>query len=175
MPRLHDHDARRINDALIKHDAAVSEFERRWGVGRLPLVVSTDLRARYDAQCDRLDAAIEACDPDMVERMVGVSIRAYAALEQAARDAGVAELRGDYYEAAMPDGSALCVTRDIYEQVRVARERRDAIVWSVEEVARVVGSYEAAKAINRAKAAVPGATVERVTDRSEITDDDIPF
>jgi len=35
-------------------------MERKWGVGRLRLIVSDFLRAKFDEQKDRLDAAIQS-------------------------------------------------------------------------------------------------------------------
>lgn len=166
---------RKIQDAVIEHDKTVTEYERRWGVDRLPELVPPELRERFLLQCDRLNEAIATNDADEVRRLVPISCRAYAALEKAAREAGHAELTGEAWEAAMPDGGVLCVTRNIHEAAKVARERPEALVWSVEEVARVVGSYEAAKAVTLAKRAFPGATVEeRVPTLSEL-DEDIPF
>jgi len=169
---------RKIQDAVIEHDKTVTEYERRWGIDRLPELVPPELRERFLLQCDRLNEAIATHDVDEVRRLVPVSGRAYAALEKAAREAGHEELTGEAWEAAMPDGGVLCVTRNVHEAVKVSRERPGAIVWSVEEVARVVGSYEAAKAVTFAKKAFPGAIVEGREDKvptCEELDDEIPF
>jgi hypothetical protein len=48
-----------IRAALDGVDRTAAEMERKWGVGRLRLLVSDLLRAKFDAQKDRLDAAIE--------------------------------------------------------------------------------------------------------------------
>jgi hypothetical protein len=169
---------RKVQDAVIEHDKVATEYERRWGVDRLPELVPPELRERFLLQCDRLNEAIATNDADEVRRLVPVSCRAYAALEKAAREAGHAELTGETWEAAMPDGGVLCVTRNVHEASKVSRERPGAIVWSVEEVANVIGSYEAAKAVTLAKKAFPGATVEEREDRApthEELDDEIPF
>ena len=169
---------RKIQDAVIEFDKVATEYERRWGIDRLPELAPPELRERFLLQCDRLNEAIAMNDADEVRRLVPVSCRAYAALEKAAREAGHAELTGEAWEAAMPDGGVLCVTRNVHESAKVARERPEAVVWSVEEVANVIGSYEAAKVVTFAKKAFPGATVEAREDRaptlSEL-DDEIPF
>ncbi len=169
---------RKVQDAVIEHDKTVSEYERRWGVDRLPELVPPELRERFLLQCDRLNEAIAMNDVDEVRRLVPVSCRAYAALEKAAREAGHEELTGEAWEAAMPNGGVLCVTRTTHEAAKVSRERPEAIVWSVEEVANVIGSYEAAKAVTFAKHSFPGAVVEKREDRApthEELDDEIPF
>ena len=48
---------RAILDGL---DPVAHEMERKWGVGRLRLLVDDSLRARFDAQSDKLAAAIES-------------------------------------------------------------------------------------------------------------------
>ena len=48
-------------------------------------------------------------------------------------------------------------------------------MWSVEEVANVIGSYETANAVTRAKMAFPGAVVESVAPTHKELDDEIPF
>lgn len=176
--RVNERVYRKIQDAVIEHDKVVTEYERRWGIDRLPELVGAELRERFLLQCDRLNKAIAMNDADEVRRLVPISCRAYAALEKAAREAGHAELTGEAWEAAMPDGGVLCVTRTTHEAAKVARERPEAVVWSVEEVANVVGSYEAAKVVTFAKKAFPGATVEAREDRvptHEELDDEIPF
>ena len=41
-------------------DQVAAEMERKWGVGRLRLLVSDPLRAKFDQQAERLAAAIAA-------------------------------------------------------------------------------------------------------------------
>ena len=52
---LSEYAIRAIIDGL---DQVAVEMERKWGVGRLRLLVSDLLRAKFDAQKDKLDAAI---------------------------------------------------------------------------------------------------------------------
>jgi len=174
MYQVSDKTMRRINAALVEHDRIASQYERRWGIDRLPDLVPAELRAKYEMQCERLNAAIATWDADSVEKLVPVSCRAYAALETAAIAEGETPLRGDYYEAALNDGRPLIITRDVHEQARVAKERPDAIVWGTDEVARVVGEWEAALSVMKAKTVFPGASVARVKEKADLNDD-IPF
>ena len=166
---------RKIRDALLEHDRVVSDYEARWGIDRLPDLVSPELRDRFETQCDLLNKAIWQGDAGEVARLVPISCRAYAALEKTARENGHAELTGEAWEAPFPHGGVLCVTRNIHEAAKVARERPEAVVWSVEEVANVIGSYETANAVTRAKMAFPGAVVESVAPTLKELDDEIPF
>lgn len=165
----------KTRDALLEHDRVVTEYERRWGIDRLPDLVSPELRERFETQCDLLNKAIWQGNAGEVARLVPISCRAYAALEKVARENGHAELTGEAWEAPFPHGGVLCITRTIDEAVKVARERPEAVVWSVCEVANVIGSYETAKVVTRAKMAFPGAVVESVTPTHKELDSDIPF
>ena len=49
-----------IRATLDGLDLLAHEMDRKWGIGRLWLLVSDLLRAKFDAQKDKLDAAIEA-------------------------------------------------------------------------------------------------------------------
>ena len=51
-----DYAIRAILDGL---DPVAHAMERKWGVGRLRLLVGDSLRARFDAQSDKLAAAID--------------------------------------------------------------------------------------------------------------------
>ncbi|MDA1133256.1 MAG: hypothetical protein O2905_08575, partial [Proteobacteria bacterium] len=52
-----DYAIRAILDGL---DHLALDMERKWGVDRLRLLVADPLRARFDAQKDKLDAAVVA-------------------------------------------------------------------------------------------------------------------
>jgi hypothetical protein len=56
---------RAIIDGL---DQVAIEMERKWGVGRLRLLVNELLRAKFDAQKDKLDAAIAANSLQYIRR-----------------------------------------------------------------------------------------------------------
>jgi hypothetical protein len=76
----------------------------------------------------------------------------------------------------MTDGRVLCVCPDHHEAGKVARQRKgeNVLVYSVEEVANILATSEAAEAVNAVKARFPGATFTG-SRKAEIYDDDIPF
>ena len=170
-----DRAVEKIRAALLVHDKTVSDYESRWGVDRLPDLVEPELRARFELQCDKLNKAIRESNVDEVEKLVAVSCRAYAALEKAAKEAGAKELTGEAWEAAIPSGGVLCVTKSDYEAVKVAKERPDAVVWSVEEVARVIDAYDASKLMSLVKAKMPDAIFSGVQAKGGDLNDDVPF
>jgi hypothetical protein len=166
---------RRMQDALHRYDDVVSQYEMRWGVDRLPWLVGTELRERFEAQMQKLNKAID--DRHDVEHQVEVTLRGVAALEQAAIERGAQQLTGDYIETAMPDGRVLAITRTSWEVAKVKRENRDMVVYSAEEVAILIAGFEEKqKTLTTIKETFPGAVVESITPKAELElDDEIPF
>jgi len=166
---------RRMQDALHKYDDVVSEVEGRWGVDRLVWVVGGDLRDRFEQQMDRLNAAIDKCDPS-IEHEVEVTLRGVAALEQAAIAVGAKPLSGDYIEGRMPDGRVLAITATGYEAGKVKRDNREMVVYSADEIGRIIeGLNKDAPVVNAIKNAFAGAEVQSVKPVPANLDDEIPF
>ena len=166
---------RRMQDALHRYDDVLARIESKWGVDRLPWLVGTDLRERFDQQMEKLNKAIE--DRHDVEHQVEVTLRGVAALEAEAVRRGCEPLSGEYIEVAMPDGRVLAITRTSWEVPKVKRENRDMVVYSAEEVANIIVGFEdKAKPVNAIKETFPGAAVEPVKTQTELElDDEIPF
>ena len=170
---------RRMQDALHRYDDVVSRYEAKWGVDRLPWLVGTDLRERFEQQMDKLNKAID--DRVDVDHQVEVTLRGVEALERAAIERGAQPLTGDYIEAAMPDGRVLAITRTSWDVAKVKRENREMVVYSAEEVAMLIAKSEEDKAgalVSKIKDTFPGAVVESVkpkTKTEEFLDDNIPF
>jgi hypothetical protein len=166
---------RRMQDALHKYDDVVSEVEGRWGVDRLVWLVGGELRDRFEQQMDRLNAAIDKCDPS-IEHEVEVTLRGVAALEQAAIAAGAKPLSGDYIEGRMPDGRVIAITATGYEAGKVKRDNREMVVYSVDEVGRIIeGLNKEAPVVDAIKNAFAGAEVVSVKPVPANLDDEIPF
>jgi len=165
---------RRQQDALHRYDDRVSEVERKWGVDRLIWVVGGNLRDRFEAQMDKLNAAIDRMED--VEHQVDVTLRGVAALEQAAIAAGVQPLKGEWIEGKMLDGRVLAIVPNDYEVSRVKRDNREMLVYSVDEIGRLLAAWDESKTVDAVKAVFPGATVEKVKTKLEKElNDEIPF
>jgi hypothetical protein len=164
-----------MQDALHRYDDVVSEVEGRWGVDRLVWLVGGDLRDRFEQQMDKLNAAIDKCDPS-IEHEVEVTLRGVAALEAAAIAAGAKPLTGDYVEGRMPDGKVIAITATGYEAGKVKRDNRDMVVYSVDEIGRIIeGLNKEAPVVDAIKNAFAGAEVQSVKPVPANLDDEIPF
>jgi len=166
----------KTQSAVLEFDKAATIYEERWGRDRLADLAGPELRERFYQQIYRMNQAISAVDWREVKHQCAVTLRGYAALETAALEAGHEPLQGRFWDAPMADGRVLCVCPDHHEAGKVARQRKgeNVLVYSVEEVANILATSEAAEAVNAVKARFPGATFTG-SRKAEIYDDDIPF
>lgn len=80
--------ASRIDAALIGLDADVAAVELAWGAAGLLAAVSPSMAGKWASAWSKLEAAIEANDPDEVERKAAVCRRGLAAMLAEAAEAG---------------------------------------------------------------------------------------
>jgi hypothetical protein len=119
-------------------DDVVVAMERKWGIGRLPMLVSDETRLRFRQASQMWHAAIESYEPERVQQCGAMMRRAWAALDQEAGQAGHKPLAPEVWEARLPDGSILCLVRTAAEAHLVAADRRDVKVMALDEAARLI-------------------------------------
>lgn len=173
-------------DPLATHDAAVQamldgvdhiagEMERKWGVGRLRLIVGDLLRAKFDAQKDKLDAAIRSGKQSYIHPQAEGMKRAWAALDKAATELGEKPLSPLVWEMVLPDtGEVVAITRTETDAQHVCREVK---VFTLAEVAMAIQGLP--DAVLSAKKIWPGAKVTAIRKKPppdwEGGGDEIPF
>lgn len=168
--------SRKVQAAIEDMDKVVVGYEERWGVDRLPTLVDEALRTKFFAQLDRVNSAISLDVGSEVRTETEAMSRAYAKLEQVAKANGHEELCGEFWEAPMPDGKVLAITRTFDEQHKVSRENRDMVVYCVEEVANILANWQGHVAVTMAKHAFPGAEVAHINEKQdEVYNDELPF
>lgn len=175
-----ERDADKCRAALATYDANVRAAEVKWGIDRLPLLVEAELRDRFWAQMDLLNAAIEKGSGVEVEEAVASTIRGVQALERRAIELGAQPVTGEVWEATTPKGEVVAVCKDRSEIAKIRDSGRIDHVYSMDEVAAIIESFEATKAgdvTKKVKSIFDGATIERVEKKKEPIDlnDEIPF
>lgn len=161
---------RAIIDGL---DQLAAAMERKWGVGRLRLLVSELLRAKFDAQKDKLDAAIATNRETYIRAQAEGMKRAWAALDRAASEAGHAPLSAEVWECRLPSsGEVVALVCTEAEAQHVGRESR---VFTLDEIGRLIAAL--GPAVLEAKRVFPGATVTGIRKREIDWEkgDEIPF
>src|SRR5262249_35449828 len=136
---------------------AVVEMDRKWGAGRLELLVSDEQRQRFRRQQRKLDLAIVEGDPVVVEQRAAAMTRGYAALDAEATALGHHPISGDLWETKLGDGTTILLARNDAEALVVADKHHE--VWTLHEIAKLIESTPGARV---AKRVFPGATVTDV-------------
>lgn len=175
-----ERDADKCRAALATYDAEVRAREVRWGVDRLPLLVEPELRDRFWAQMELLNAAIAKGSGIEVEEAVAATVRGVQALERRAIELGAEPVSGEVWEETTPQGAVIAVCRDGASIAKIRDEGRIDRVYSMAEIAAIVERWEESKAgelMNSVKSLFPGAMIEEVKPKpAEIElDDEIPF
>lgn len=164
----------RIQAMVEGLDGIAHAMERKWGVGRLRLVVSSFLRAKFDEQKDRLDAAIASSEERYVELQVEGMTRAWEALDRAATEAGEKPLSPQVWECVLPgSGEVVSLVRTDAEAHHVAREGR---VFTTAEVGILIEAL--GDGVLEVKRTFPGATIAAVRHSNPVDwerGDEIPF
>lgn len=93
-----------ITRILGNLDEIATDFETRWGKGRLPTLVSDDMAAKWERQMEKLNAAIEAEHPDDVLDLALGTRRGWELMEEHALASGHKTLDPHVWEVTAPDG-----------------------------------------------------------------------
>ena len=145
--------------AGVDHVAAT--LEARWGIRRLPLIVSDDTRLRFRSACALWAEAIKGWQVEEVTRAGAMMRRAWAALEAEAISLGHSPIEPHSLEAALPDGTVLAIVASADDAHHVAGNAagRKVIALTVEEVARLYERYGRQDIQTSILAAFPGSAV----------------
>ena len=146
-------------------DLVAIEMERRWGCGRLRLLVDVPLREKFDRQRYLLNQALWHGELQDVITQARRMIAAWRALDRAAVAAGKAELDTEVWEVAMPSGAVAAIVRDPHQAGKVTAQDRAVRVYTLDEIGHLIEGFPE---ILAAKQIFLGATVERV--RTRVTD-----
>lgn len=154
----------RLSAHLVECDGVAREMENKWGVGRLPALVSAATLLRFKAANDVLTATISAGDDGRIPAVAAMMARAWRALDAEATQRGALPLSPLVWETLMPDGSVLAIVRTGAEAHSVAADGREVTCYTLEEIARLMPQF---KALNAIKLEFPGAAVLKVVNKRE--------
>jgi len=146
---------------VIGVDQVASAMETRWGIRRLPLIVSDDTRLRFRSACVLWSAAIQRWQISEITRVGSMMRRAWATLEAEAISLGHGPIDPRSLETVMPDGTVLAIVDSPDDAHHVARTAagRHVIALTVDEVGRLYQKYGRADIQTAILATFPGAAV----------------
>lgn len=140
-------------------DQVAVEAERKWGVGRLRLLVSAELREKFDRQRYLFNQAIWHGDLEAVRREAARMATAWWALDKAAMAENKSPLAREVWEVPLADGTVAVIVPDSHQAHAAVAEGRKVAVYTLEEIGRLLSDY---RATVDAKLTFPGATVTAV-------------
>jgi hypothetical protein len=140
-------------------DETAAEMESKWGADRLRLLVSPELREKFDRQRYLFNQAISHGEFEDVRRESGRMVNAWMALDRAAESAGVPKLSPQVWEVPLEDGSVAALVPDDSHAALVNAEGRQVAVYTIEEIGRLLSAFPH---IAKTKKVFPGATVTAV-------------
>jgi hypothetical protein len=146
--------------AIDEADKEAANAEQFWGVGRLRLLVSQELREKFDRQRYLFNQAIWHGDLAAVQRESKRMAKAWYTLGWAADEAGHRPISPNVWETTFSDGTVVALVRTSGEAHKVIADGRKVAVYTLDEVRTLLESHSL---VNRVKASFPGATVERAT------------
>lgn len=164
-----------IGNTLAPFDRAVRETEVKWGIDRLPEIVSPESAAKWGSAVGKLNAAIDSGDVQEVTARVGVCLRGLAALDAEATAAGHRPISPEAIEIKV-DGVLCVILADDAAWPKYAETRPGVRIYSLTEVANALAAY--GQTIAAIKDLWPGARVTAVRKPTPLEaelNDSIPF
>ncbi len=122
------------------------------------LLVSPDLREKFDRQRYLLNQAIWHGQLEDVRVQSGRMVNAWRALDQAAEQAGAEKLDPNIMEVVLDSGVVAAIVPDLQHAQFVKREDRRMDVYTLDEIGRLLSAFPTIAAI---KDSYPGAEVVR--------------
>lgn len=163
---------------LDELDQIATRYEREWGIGRLPKLVSPETAQRWQAAMDMLAADFPPAGQTWEAVRASIA-RGWAALAAEAFQRGHGPLPPAIHEVPL-DGApgavaAICLDDEHAQAIalRAKAEGRAVSTWTLAECVRVIQANEL---VNTIKHTWPGANVLPMRRKAaEMPEDEIPF
>jgi hypothetical protein len=161
--------------AIVALDETASSMERKWGMDRLPKLVSVETATKFGSAKAKLDDAIRQQDDELIQKKASVLQKGWLAMDREAFNHGaatLADLEDDAIHHRHPEnGRAYVIVRAHGKGEAVEGAR----TYTLDEVCRVLDKFNLASggAVEEAKRLFPGAEVSGRGAR--LPDDEIPF
>jgi hypothetical protein len=159
--------------SLAPFDAAVREMDRKWGVARLPELVSVESAAKWGKAMAGLNGAIDAHDPDKVKFWVEVCLRGLASMDAEAVTLGRPVSDPMIWEHEY-EGTIFGIIEDGREWPAAYAKRPGIAIHAMREVAVALHEHRNGL-VNAVKLAFPGAEVKAVRRAPQDLEDDFNF
>jgi len=127
-----------INNWIIRLDDVARAVEARWGIDRLPGLVSPETQAKWQRHVAKLDDAITSSDLPLVRDLAQGAIRGYARLEVEAVSLGAEKNRPEVWDIRSPETGIHYRVCKTLQDARLWAFQPEAVVYTLEEIARIL-------------------------------------
>lgn len=169
--------------AVDEVDEIAIRLTKKWGSGRLRMLVSADWRLKFDRQTFLFNQALWHGELEDVMRESKRMCSAWKKLDALAGEAGAEKLDPNVWEVELPDGRVAVIVHDDEATEAVDACGRGVQVYTLGELARLIHGFPS---LVKAKEVFPGATVSEVrkkignpmdgiADLTAELDDELPF
>lgn len=162
--------------AVAPLDRLAIQMDKKWGVDRLPELVSVETAAKYGSAIAKLNAALQEGDPKTVAHKAQVCMRGLAAMDREAEAAGQPKATADYYEYEI-DGFKFAIMADEGHWQTCKDARPDLTFFTMREVGVALRALRIDNPIfAEVKKHFPAAQITSIAERaSRSLDEAIPF
>lgn len=131
-------------------------LERKWGAGRLRLIVGADLRDKFDRQRYLFNQAIHYGELEDVRLQSQRMANAWKALDRKAEEQGRAPQDPDVWDMVSEEGNIYAFARTMDDAKAYQKDGREVRVFALDEVCRIL---DAQSLLGATKEAFPDATL----------------
>ena len=157
--------------AVAPFDRACRDMEAKWGIDRLPELVSTETAEKWGRALAGLNEAIDAADAEQVKAWAEVGIRGLAAMNAEAESRGARPADPQIWEYEY-NGLKFGIFADGANWQAAKRARPDLALFSMQEVAAaLLARMEELPTVAEALKQFEGAQIASVKTRA--IDDDL--
>lgn len=128
----------RARSLIDEVDALEVEATKRWGAGRLRLIVPPEARERFDTRRREFERAIASGTLEEVEEACGWMAKAWRRLDEIAVRQGHEKFDPVVWEIAHPDGSVSAIVRTWAEAVHVVASGRRVRVYTLAQIGELL-------------------------------------
>jgi hypothetical protein len=147
---------------LDEADRLAAEMESKWGCDRLRLLVSPELREKFDRQRYLLNQATWHGELEDLRREAARMCLAWRVLDQAAEAAGAPRLDDKILELRLSTGAVVAICADLPATAKLTPDGRQMQVYTLDEIGRLLEGYPE---LAKIKHTFPGAEVTAVRRR----------
>ena len=168
----------RCDYAARPFDRASREMDRKWGIDRLPSLVSPDTAMKWGRTLEKLNAAIEASDPDEIAARAAVAVRGLAFMDSEATSAGKQTLPSGALTGAV-EGMRFVIIPEASCWPQYQDEFPDHLMFTLHQVGVAMKDrLENSEVVQEARKHFPDAKITAVRPQTELEralNDEIPF